>query len=102
MVAGVAGSKLQDVLKHVVEERYTELEAVIIQLRPMTENGVRGIHRISNNVIYNLVQVNKWRTRLDTLRNFLAFQGSLFFELIHVHCSWCSLTYCGPATSLST
>ena len=59
MEAGENGSELRDVLKHVVEERYTELEAVIIQLRHMMVNGVQEMLQTFNNVIPKLVQVNK-------------------------------------------
>ena len=58
MVAGEAGSKLLDVLEHVVEERYTELEVVIIQLRHMMVNGVQEMLQTFSNVTQTLVQVN--------------------------------------------
>ena len=59
MEAGENGSKLRGVLKHVVAERYTELEAVIIQLRHTTANGVLEMLQTFIHVIPNLVQVNK-------------------------------------------
>ena len=58
MVAGEAGSKLRDVLKHVVEVPYTVSEVVIIQLQPITGNGVQEMLQTFNNVLQNLVQVN--------------------------------------------
>ena len=57
MVAGEAGSKLRDVLKHVVEVRYTVSEVVIIQLQPMTGNGVLEMLQTFSNVVQIHVQV---------------------------------------------
>ena len=60
MEAGENGSKLQDVLKHVVEVQYTELEAVIIQLRHTTASGVlEEMLQTFRHVTPNHVQVNK-------------------------------------------
>ena len=58
MVAGEAGSKLRDVLKHVVEVPYTVSEVMIIQLQPITENGVLEMLQTFSNVVQILVQVN--------------------------------------------
>ena len=58
MVAGEAGSKLRDVLKHVVAVPYTVSEVAILQLQRMTGNGVLAMLQTFSNVIQILVQVN--------------------------------------------
>ena len=59
MVAGESGSKLRDVLKHVVEVPYTVSEVVIIQLQPMKGNGVLEMLQTFGNVVQIHVQVTR-------------------------------------------